>query len=304
MTKATDIPVVGAREPCPCGSDKRYKACHGKKARATGRTFVARTFEGLPVECDWVALREIVSAATAQTSLTSGQHITLATLLPGAARAMVRGDGQVMVGLQNATTTNDVSSDLASALDAALTSEPGELVTQAPSPTSKESPKRLQDLIDSKATFDVTVHNDFDYWLDSEADADIRTAADAAREAAVPTARLESAVAAYWCAMGDRDQVRWVLPYDEEPLLNGLARLHVRGDDDLGDGTRLLGTFRAHGLLVPVWDLVAGTTAEQAEQPVAAMAKRLEEAVAAPGPLTAEERRARAGLANRQVTIR
>ena len=27
-----DVPVVGAREPCPCGSGRRYKACHGRTA--------------------------------------------------------------------------------------------------------------------------------------------------------------------------------------------------------------------------------------------------------------------------------
>ena len=27
-----DVPVVGGREPCPCGSGRRYKACHGRAA--------------------------------------------------------------------------------------------------------------------------------------------------------------------------------------------------------------------------------------------------------------------------------
>lgn len=116
--------------------------------------------------------------------------------------------------------------------------------------------------------------------------------------------RLTSVSAAYWCRMDNRDQVRWVLPYAEEPLLNGLARLHAQGADGLGDGTRLLGTFRAHGLLVPVWDLVPGTAADDIEEPVSVLAERLAEAVDDSAPLTAVERRARAGLANRQVTIR
>jgi hypothetical protein len=94
------------------------------------------------------------------------------------------------------------------------------------------------------------------------------------------------------------------MPYDEEPLLDGLARLHARGEDGLGDGTRLLGTFRALGRLVPVWDLVRGTSPDDVEQPAAALADRLAAAVADAEPLTADERRARAGLANRQVTIR
>ena len=42
-TKARDRVTegeVGPREPCPCGSGKRYKACHGK----AGGVFVARPF--------------------------------------------------------------------------------------------------------------------------------------------------------------------------------------------------------------------------------------------------------------------
>jgi preprotein translocase subunit SecA len=25
-----DLPKVGRNEPCPCGSGRKYKACHGK----------------------------------------------------------------------------------------------------------------------------------------------------------------------------------------------------------------------------------------------------------------------------------
>ena len=54
---------VGPRQPCPCGSGKRYKSCHGA-AGGVG-AYVARPFEGLPSECDLVALRELVPSATA-----------------------------------------------------------------------------------------------------------------------------------------------------------------------------------------------------------------------------------------------
>ncbi len=95
-----------------------------------------------------------------------------------------------------------------------------------------------------------------------------------------------------------------MLPHDEEPLLDALARLHARGTDGLGEGTRLIGTFRADGLLVPVWDLAPGTEADEIEAPAAALADRLAAALAEAGPLTEPERRARAGLTNRQVTLR
>ena len=51
----------------------------------------------------------------------------------------------------------------------------------------------------------------------------------------------------------------------------------------LGDETRLLGAFRACGLLVPVWDLEPGTTAEAVEDPATVFSGRLAEAQLALG---------------------
>nr|WP_187361350.1 DUF5926 family protein [Phytoactinopolyspora mesophila] len=306
VSNSVEIPVVGPREPCPCGSGKRYKICHGKKARAADRQYVSRPFRGLPGECDWVALREIVSAATATVQLAGehgGREITVASILPGAAPALVRESGEILLGLQTVAATGDPSADLGHTLQQSLAADPGSPV--APGPRPPQAP-RLQDLVSPDSSFEVTVHDGFDFWLDPESEptAHERSLLENANEAAVPAARLTSVEAAYWCRLGDRDQVRWVLPYEEEPLLDALARLHVRGDDTLGPDTRLLGTFRAHGLLVPVWDLADGTQADQAEEPVAALRKRLEEALGETTALDGEQRRARAGLANRQVTIR
>ena len=76
-----------------------------------------------------------------------------------------------------------------------------------------------------------------------------------------------------------------------------------RARSSLGEGTRLVGSFRAHGLTVPVWDLPSGMSAEDVEKPAAEFAERLAAALASDAPLTAEERRARGGLTNRQVTL-
>jgi hypothetical protein len=62
--------------------------------------------------------------------------------------------------------------------------------------------------------------------------------------------------------------------------------------------------FRAHGLLVPVWDLPREDPAERWEEPLAAFAQRYGEALASGGELTAAERRARQGLVGRQLTLR
>ena len=55
---------------------------------------------------------------------------------------------------------------------------------------------------------------------------------------------------------------------------------------------------------MPVWDLVPGAVADDVEEPAAAFGARLDEAMAATGDLTAEERRARAGVVSRQLTLR
>jgi hypothetical protein len=62
--------------------------------------------------------------------------------------------------------------------------------------------------------------------------------------------------------------------------------------------------FRSQGLVCPVWDLPLGTGAEAIEGPAAAFAERLVAALADTSPLTDAERRARAGLTTRQVTLR
>lgn len=300
---SADVPVVGPRQPCPCGSGKRYKACHGKRARAP--RYVARPFEGLASEGDWIALREIVPCATAPLRLAADESrdVIAATLLPNSEAALVRSSGQVLLGLQTTTSTGDASADLAHALTSALDAEPGAPVN--PGPRDEGGP-RLQDLLVPSAPLEVAVHEGFDFWLESDDDATpaVRALLEQANEAAIPTSRLASVDAAYWCRFGDRDQLRWVLSHDEEPLLDGLARLHAAGDDLLGADSRLLGTFRAYGRLVAVWDVAPGSAAAELEQPAGELSQRLEAAVAESAPLTGEQRRARAGLANRQITVR
>jgi hypothetical protein len=94
------------------------------------------------------------------------------------------------------------------------------------------------------------------------------------------------------------------MPEPEDRLLDALARLHAAGKDELVPGSRLVGMFRAHGLLAPVWDLEVGTGAEVLEEPAERFAADLAEALADESSLTTEQRSARSGLANRQVTIR
>ena len=85
---------------------------------------------------------------------------------------------------------------------------------------------------------------------------------------------------------------------------DALARLHAAGEDSLGEGTRLLGAFRACGVLVPVLEVDAAVEPAAHESALAAWGERYAAALASAAPLTPEERRARNGLLSRQVTLR
>jgi uncharacterized protein DUF5926/SEC-C motif-containing protein len=300
------IPVVGGREPCPCGSGRRYKACHGRAQRAEAVRLVTRPFEGLPGEADWVAMREIVPAATAVVRTTAdhgGREVTVATVLPMAWPAMHRADGSVLLGLQTQGGSGNASRDAAAALLAALDAEPGTPV--APGDLPGPGP-RLQDVLDLEAPFDIAVHTGFDFWLAGVEDvsAEVRESMERANAAVVPTRRLSSVASAYWCEIGPRRHLRWVLTEPEDALLDALARLHAAERSAIIEGSRYVGAFRADGLLVPVWDLAPDTDADDLEQPAAAWAGLLADALAETRPLTADERRARAGVVSRQLTLR
>ena len=104
--------------------------------------------------------------------------------------------------------------------------------------------------------------------------------------------------------IGERAHIRLVLPDDEDAATDALARLHAAGDDALGGDTRLLGAFRACGLLVPVWDLDPELEAADHEAELAAWGSGMPPPSPPDASLTADERRARSGLLSRQVTLR
>ncbi|MEU9073622.1 DUF5926 family protein [Kitasatospora sp. NPDC004745] len=306
-----EIPVVGARENCPCGSGRRYKACHGREASHAVQELVHRPFEGLAGEADWVALRELVPAATVPLTLAAGvaegatgevPSVTLATVLPLAWPALRRQDGSILLGLQTQSASGDLSRDLADALELALATEPGNPV---PARRTEPGGRRLQDLLDTTAEFTPAVHTGFEFWLeDAEtATGEVAASLERANASAIPTVKLDGVDAAYWCGTPDKNHLRWVMTVPEERLLDALARLSAADRSSLGADTRLVGSFRAHGLTVPVWDLPLAMTAEDCEKPAAEFAERLAAVLADETPLTAEERRARANLVNRQVTL-
>lgn len=309
------------------------RTTEGTTPKAVPAPFVRRPFEGLPGETDWVAMREIVPAATATvrvrpeateaTRATGGaaapgttdapgaRVITVATVLPMGRPGLRRADGERIVALQTAAASGDAGRDLAQVVLGLLAAEAGELVDPA-EPARLDTP-RLQDLLDLDAPFEPTLHDGFGFWVDTgrQLDAEATAALREADESMIPTTKLAAAPSAYWCRVGDRTHVRWILPDDEDAATDALARLHAAegglgGDDDrgLGAGTRFLGAFRACGLLAPVWDLDPEQEAGAYEEPLASFAQRYAAALADDAPLTPDARRAKAGILSRQLTLR
>lgn len=267
--------------------------------------FVLRPFEGLPGEPDWVALKEVVPAATAPARTTKeygAKDVLVTTVLPQAWPALHRADGVVLLALQTVGGSGDSSRDLAAALLEALEVEPGTAIETTGLP---EAGPRLQDVLDLSEPFEVTVHDSFSYWLapDVERTPDLVAAIEDADAGIIDTRKLAAVESAYWCRMGAREFLRWAQPHDEQTVLDALARLHARRESGF-DGHKFVGYFRSSGIVVPVWELARGTEAEDLEGPIAAFAPAFAEALAQTTPLDANERRARAGLVARQVTLR
>ena len=293
---------INPKAPCPCGSGRRYRHCHGSGYAPP----VGRPFEGLPGEADWVAMRELVPSATATLRTTDGREVTLASVLPGGTPALVRANGEILLGVQMQTSSDDVSRDIGTALAAALESPAGAPVDPGPIGAAGSAGPRLQEQLDLSAPVDVVVHDDFGFWLEgTDPGAAALAGLEHASEAILPTVRLAGLDAAYWVRPGnERAHLRWVRHEPEEKLLDAMARLSAAEQLTLGEGTRYAGAFRALGLVVPVWDLSADTPAEDWNGPAREFQTRLEQALAATEPLTSDERRARAGLLSRQITLR
>jgi hypothetical protein len=286
----------------------------GKKSRAPKApkvrdVFVPVPFAGLVDETEWIALRELVPAATAPLRLHPDlvekhgeREITLATILPMAWPAMVKPDGRILLGLQRHVQSGDVNRDLAVSILCALETTPGNPVAVPALPGEGE---RLADVI-ADAPLEITMQESFGFWLDEGQDDDpnVQASLDSANAAIVPTARMNAAKAAYWTRMGEKAHIRWVLPEAEEPALDTLAKLSARGELKLGEQTRFAGMFRAHGRLVPVWDLPAEDEAPAWEEAFQAFTVRYADTLAEGGPLDAEARRAKQGLLGRQLTLR
>lgn len=274
-------------------------------ARAEATAFVARPFEGLPFEADLICLRELVPAATASAKLKEefgGQEITVTSLLPAAWQAWHREDGQILAGMQVPVSSTDASRDVAHGILAAIEAQPGATIEATTEPG--QGP-RLQDILDTDHPFEIRVLETFEYWKlpEAETDSDVAAALEQANDSISPTEKVASVTSAYWTEMSGRTYVRWARPEGEDTLVDALARLQVEGLNDLGGPGTFLGYFRAHGIVVPVWELKFGTQVDDIEEPIGEFGKRIEDAMHTSEPLSTEARRARSGIIARQLTI-
>src|SRR5690606_32015984 len=230
--------VPGHVRWCPMGKATRRRqarqearAAAPKRERTPQVPFVARPFEGLAGETEWVAIREILPAATGSISLTGDAapdglaEATVATVLPLAWAGLKRDSGEILVGTQAGGASGDASRDLVSQLLAAAAAEPGVPVQAVPQPTV-ETP-RLQDIVDPSSPFRAEVHEGFEFWVgDAELDGDAKESLERANASAIPTVRLGDD-SAFWCRIGERTYVRILLPEDEDAATDALARLHA-----------------------------------------------------------------------------
>ena len=303
--------VVGRRnrhnEPKP-GSNRQAKIA----ARAAEREELSvdpRPFAGFAGECDMVAMREFVPSATGRlTTVADGREVVIATVLPGAIAGLVRDEelgGDAMVGLQVQVHGPDVAADLAYAVEWTKRAGGGETLTSAHPDSSTPA---LADVVVADAPLQIEVHNDFSWWVAEgvEVQPEIAQAINNANEVMMPSARVtaDGIEAAWWVDAGEKAHIRWVRPEDEDALFAALARVHSAGHLDLGEGSRFAGSFRTHGLLVPVFDLDREMHHQEWAEGLRTLDARLSEALANTAPLTSEERSSRDGLRARQVTLR
>lgn len=268
-----------------------------------------RPFAGFAGECDVVAMREFVPSATARlTTPGTEREIVLATVLPGAIAGLVRDDelgGEAFVGLQVQVHGPDPAADLAYAVDWAARAGGGETLTA--SHPSSQTPS-LADVVDKAAPLEIDVHDDFSWWLAEgvQVAPEIAQAVQNANEVMMPSARVaaEGIEAAWWVDAGEKAHIRWVRPEDEDALFDAIARVHAAGGLHLGEGSRFAGSFRTHGLLVPVFDLDPEMHAQEWAPGLVELDARITDALAQDGPLSSAERSSRDGLRARQVTLR
>lgn len=280
---------------------RREKVNKPKRQRVQ---FVERPFEGIPFEAELVAIREILASGALKVKTNEAYGSTelyLVSMLPQMVGALRRSDGVLLVALQTVMSSGDLSRDVADRLIQGLELENGETYTQTEQP---EPGTRLQDVLDLEAESEFTLHDNFGFWIgaDEAEKPEVQQAIQQSKDQLFPTVQIAGVPGAFWVRM-QREFLRLVRREDQEKVLNALARLRNRRELDF-QFARFVGAFRAEGLLIPVFELDQGTEAADITEPLAEFDQKLTAEIASDEPLTPEERRTKAGIISRQVTLR
>lgn len=271
---------------------------------------VARPFEGLAVEKELIAMREIIPAATLKATLNSdydNKEITFVTVLPDAATAMVRADGEILIALQTRSRTGDNSHDLGVAVEAALDHAKRVANKEAqPAVISvdvRNNGPRIGDIISTWG--EMEIHEDLGFWLvpGTTEDAEIKAAIAESANELIDTKAIPGTKHTYWHDM-NKIFVRWIRDEDETLLFTALARIAAAEKLTLGHDSRFIGAFRAAGLSIPVFEFPGQVKAEELTEAVNTLENELAIALENKNPLSEDERRIRAGLVSRQVSLR
>lgn len=271
---------------------------------------VLRPFAGLPVERELVAMREILPAATLRATLNKdhgGKEITFVTVLPDVAPAMVRADGEILIALQTRSRTGDNSHDLGvaivAALDHAARVEAGEAQPAIINVDVRLAGPRLEEIVESYDTLEL--RRDLGFWLvpGSAEEAEAKQAIEESATELIPTEAIPGTMHTYWHDM-NKIFVRWIRDEDESQLFSALARIAAKDKLTLGRDSRFIGAFRAAGLSIPVFEFPGEVTAADLTDAVKKLEAELAAALAQTQLLSDDERRIRAGLVSRQVSLR
>ncbi|MDY5585257.1 MAG: DUF5926 family protein [Arcanobacterium sp.] len=280
---------------------RRNKEAKPKRIRIQ---FVERPFEGLSFETELVAMREILPAATLKVRTNSeygNEELLIVSMLPQMVGAVRRSDGVLLVAMQTVMNSGDLSLDVADRIIQGLELQPSETFNQIDEP---QSGIRLQDVLDLDFASEFTLAEDLAFWVgvDELEDPQTKQAIAQTKDQLIATKEINGVKGAYWTKM-QRLFLRWVRPEAQDTVLNAIARLQNRRELNFGEA-RFVGAFRALGLLIPVFELADGVEADDLAAPLAEFAQKLDAAISDETPLDPEERRAKAGIISRQVTLR
>jgi len=296
------------KEDLPEGMSRRQAKLAARAAEREALQKDPRPYKGLVAETDLVALQEFVPSAVAKVDV-KGTEVNIVTVLPGAGAALRRPEedgGERFVALQVQSHSQNPNRDLAYALNWVLEAEPGATLN---STAADGTQPELSTLISESAELDITAHDDFNWWFTDSAASNpqVQQALARANDAVLPSTEIDTDLpgSIWWVNPGGgKAHIRWVRPEDDErKLLDALARIAARGDLNLGEGTKFAGTFRTHGLVVPVFDLDPSLAADTYGDALAKVNEAISAEYDNDAQLTADERKQLENIKSRQVTI-